>query len=215
MSRLLALSALALSLPLFAADEPFAKWEKEITALEKKNKDAAPGGVVFSGSSTIRLWDLKKSFPNEKYINAGFGGSKIPDCTHFAARLVTVHKPSTVVFYAGDNDIGGGAKPEQVRDDFAAYVAAIHKDVPKCKVLFVSVKPSIARWAKFETQKQANALVKELCAKDERLGYIDVVPAMLGTDGKPIEDLFVKDGLHMTPKGYEIWTGIVGKALGK
>lgn len=215
MSRFLALSTLMLTLPLLAADDPFAKWEKEVAGIEQTNQDAAPGGVVFAGSSSIRLWNLKKSFPNEKYINAGFGGSKIPDCTHFAARLVTVHKPATVVFYAGDNDIGGGAKPEQVRDDFAAYVAAIHKDLPKCRVLFVSVKPSLKRWDKYETQQKANALVKEFCSKDERLGYIDVVTPMLDTDGKPMEDLFVKDGLHMTPKGYEIWTAAVNKAIGK
>ncbi len=215
MARLLLASALVLSLPVLAADDPFAKWEKEVAAVEKANGTAAPGGVVFSGSSSVRLWNLKKSFPDESYVNAGFGGSKIADCTHFAARLVAVHKPATVVFYAGDNDIGGGAKPEQVRDDFAAYVAAVRKDVPKCRVLWVSVKPSLKRWDKFETQQKANALVKEFCAKDERLGYLDVVTPMLGPDGKPMEDLFVKDGLHMTPKGYEIWTAAVSKALGK
>jgi lysophospholipase L1-like esterase len=215
MARLLAASALVLSLPLLAADEPFAKWEKEVAAVEKANGTAAPGGVVFAGSSSVRLWNLKKSFPNDRYVNAGFGGSKIADCTHFAARLVTVHKPATVVFYAGDNDIGGGAKPEQVRDDFSAFVAAVHKDLPKCRVLFVSVKPSPKRWEKFETQKQANALVKAFCATDERLGYVDVVAPMLGADGKPMEELFVQDGLHMTPKGYEIWTAAVNRALGK
>lgn len=215
MVRLLAASSLLLSLPLPAADDPFAKWEKEVAAVEKANGTAAPGGVVFSGSSSVRLWNLKKSFPDEKYVNAGFGGSKIADCTHFAARLVTVHQPATIVFYAGDNDIGGGARPEQVRDDFAAYVAAVHKELPKCRILFVSVKPSPKRWERFETQQQANALVKEFCAKDERLGFVDVVKPMLGPDGKPMEDLFVKDGLHLTPKGYELWTATVNKAMGK
>lgn len=52
-----------------------------------------------------------------------------------------------------------------------------------------------------------------MCAKDDRLAYIDVVAPMLGKDGKPIPELFQKDELHMTAKGYEIWTDLVKKAL--
>ena len=45
------------------------------------------------------------------------------------------------------------------------------------------------------------------------LGYIDVVSPMLGDDGKPKEELFVKDGLHLSPKGYEILNEAVRKAV--
>ena len=33
---------------------------------------------------------------------------------------------------------------------------------------------------------------------------VDVGTAMLGADGLPIPELFVGDGLHMTPAGYDI-----------
>jgi hypothetical protein len=32
---------------------------------------------------------------------------------------------------------------------------------------------------------------------------------MLGADGKPKPDIFLKDRLHMNLKGYELWTGII------
>jgi lysophospholipase L1-like esterase len=32
---------------------------------------------------------------------------------------------------------------------------------------------------------------------------------MLGWNGKPRPELFVEDGLHMSPKGYEIWNMLV------
>jgi hypothetical protein len=38
---------------------------------------------------------------------------------------------------------------------------------------------------------------------------------MLGPDGKPKPDIFVKDNLHMNPKGYAIWTPIVREFLEK
>ena len=195
--------------------DPFAKWEKNIAAIEKRltANPPKPDGVFFAGSSSIVKWDLTKSFPGKEYVNVGFGGSIIPDSTHFAARILTPYKPATIVFYAGDNDIAQNRKPEQVRDDFRAFVAAVRKDNSSCRIIFIPVKPSIARWKLYDVQTRANALVRSDCTKGTRLAYLDIVPLMLGADGKPDADLFVKDGLHMSPKGYEFWTAALNKLL--
>lgn len=192
-----------------------ARWEKDVTAIEKRLKKNPParGGVAFAGSSSVRLWDLKKSFPDLNAINLGFGGSQIPDSTHFATRLIVPLRPRAVVLYAGDNDVAAGHTPEQVRDDFAAFAGLIRAELPKTRVLYVAIKPSVARWKQFETQSAANALVKAVCATDKRLAFVDVVPAMLGPDGKPDAELYVKDGLHLSAKGYEVWTAAVKEAL--
>ena len=41
------------------------------------------------------------------------------------------------------------------------------------------------------------------------LEYVEVGPPMLGRDGKPRPELFVQDGLHLTPEGYKLWTGLL------
>jgi lysophospholipase L1-like esterase len=193
--------------------ERFARWEKEIAALEKKQSDKPPekGGIVFAGSSTIRLWDLASAFP--KATNSGFGGSEIRDSTHFAGRVILKHEPRAIVLYAGDNDIKSGRTAEHVKDDFEAFVKVVHRRLPESRVYFISIKPSIARWSLFDFQSKANTLVKQFCERDERLAYIDIVPAMLGKDGKPLPELFVKDGLHLSPKGYAIFNEAVGKVV--
>ncbi|HSQ56357.1 MAG TPA: GDSL-type esterase/lipase family protein [Gemmata sp.] len=197
--------------------DPFAKWEKDIAAIEKKLSANPPpaGGVLFVGSSSIVRWDLAKTFPGEDFCNVGFGGSTIPDCTHFASRIVAPYHPATIVFYAGDNDIAQGHKPMQVASDFHDFVAAVRRNNPTCRILFIPVKPSIARWKLFGVQKEANALVRAYCEKEMGLAYVDIVSAMLRADGTPDPELFVKDGLHMSPKGYEIWTAAVRKTLAK
>ncbi len=196
---------------------PFARWEKNIAAIEQQlaKNPPQPGAVFFSGSSSIVKWDLKKWFPNAGYVNVGFGGSVIADSTHFAPRILTPFKPGTVVFYAGDNDIGRGYKSERVLADFQEFVATLRKDNPSCRVVFLPVKPSLARWKLYDEQTKANGLVRAFCDKTSGLKYVDVVTPMLGTDGTPIPELFVKDGLHMSDKGYELWTAIVNKALEK
>jgi lysophospholipase L1-like esterase len=114
-----------------------------------------------------------------------------------------------VIFYAGDNDIANGRTPQQILDDYKAFVAKVHAALPATRIAFIGIKPSIQRWALVDKVRAANALVRDYAGTDERLGFIDVDGPMLGWDEKPRKELFIADGLHMTPKGYEIWTALV------
>jgi len=193
----------------------FGKWEKEIASFEAQDKEKAhpKKAIVFVGSSSIRLWDLKKSFPDLDVINRGFGGSQIADSVQFADRLIVKHVPRLVVFYAGDNDIAAGKTPDRVAEDFKSLVEIIHKDLPKTKIVFIAIKPSPRRWALVDKQRKANALIEAFCKKDERLTYLDVVTPMLGDDGKPRQNLFQKDGLHLDAEGYKLWVSLLEPKL--
>lgn len=184
------------------------QWAAAMKAFADQDAKAAPakGGIVFVGSSSIRLWDLGAAFPDLPAINRGFGGSQIVDSVEHVDLLVIRHAPATVVLYAGDNDLASGKTPAQVRADFDAFVSKVHAALPRARIAFVGIKPSLARWKLIDRVREANALVRAACDKDDRLGFIDVDGPMLGYDGKPRADLFVADGLHLSPKGYALWT---------
>jgi lysophospholipase L1-like esterase len=190
-------------------------WETTIATFEKQDKSKPPpmNAILFVGSSSIRLWDLPRYFPGLDVINRGFGGSQIADSVHYAPRIVIKYQPRLVVFYAGDNDLAFGKKPEQVAADFRAFATAVHKELPKTKILFLSIKPSILRWKLWDKGQKANALIEEFCKQNSQLVYVDLAKPMLGEDGKPKPELFVKDGLHLNAKGYELWTSIVSPML--
>ena len=189
----------------------FSKWEKAIAAFEKQDAEKPPpaNAILFVGSSSIRLWNLSKSFPDMEAINRGFGGSQLADSVHFAPRIILKHRPRMVVLYSGDNDLAFGKMPEQVAADFQAFVKAIHQDLPQTRIAFISVKPSLARWRLVDKIQQINALIKASCQGDERLVYVDVFQAMLGEDGKPRRELFAPDGLHLNEKGYQLWATVL------
>ncbi len=186
-------------------------WAKEMAAFEQADagKPPAPGGIVFVGSSSIRLWDLARAFPGLPVINRGFGGSHIVDSVNRADLLVIRHKPRTVVFYAGDNDLAAGKTPRNVVEDFQAFVAKVHAQLPDTRIAFIGIKPSTQRWALIAKVREANALVRDFCTGNDRLGFVDVDGPMLGWDEKPRPELLAADGLHLTPKGYELWTTLV------
>lgn len=189
----------------------FARWEKSIAAFEKQDAASAPpqGGCLFVGSSSIRLWPLKESFPEAPVINRGFGGSQIIDSVHFCEQLVLKHKPHTVLLYAGDNDVAAGKDAKRVHADFRKFVATVHETLPETRIGFIAIKPSIRRWNLADTMQAANRLIASDCAKEERLFYVDVWQPMLGEDGKPRPELFAKDGLHLNRTGYALWNKLV------
>ncbi len=205
-------SCLCCSTNLWSEDPTkFAKWEQAITAFEESDRNAPPpkNGVVFVGSSSIRMWNVKQSFPNTPVINRGFGGSQIEDSAHFADRIVIAYQPRVVVFYAGDNDINAGKMAEQVEADFRQFVKGVHDKVPQSRILFMAIKPSPSRWKFIEIQRDANARIRKFCESEKNLTFVDVVTPMLGPDGQPRAELFLKDQLHMNADGYRLWTEIV------
>ena len=191
----------------FAQDAKPDQWAEAMDAFAKADRESPPptGGIVFVGSSSIRLWDLSAAFPGLPVVNRGFGGSQVIDSVRHVELLVLKHRPRTVVLYAGDNDIAAGKSPAQVLADFTAFVSKVHAALPATRIAFVGIKPSVARWKLIEQVREANALVRAACDADDRLGFIDVDGPMLGYDGKPRADLFVADGLHLSPKGYALW----------
>jgi lysophospholipase L1-like esterase len=185
------------------------RWEPTIRKFEEADRLTAPpqNGIVFIGASSIVRWNLGESFPElgPRAINRGFGGSLAADSTRYADRIVIPYKPRKVVFYAGDNDIEAGRTPEQIAGDFAAFEQKVHAALPSTEIVFISIKPSIRRWPWIEQIKGANALVQKYCAAHPHLAFVDIVPQMIGADGKPRKELLLDDGLHMTPAGYKVW----------
>lgn len=195
-----------------------APFENEIKAFEAADAKHAPpqGAVEFLGSSSIRKWTtVAADFPDVQVFNRGFGGSMIPDSTRFVPRIVTPYKPRLIVFFAGDNDLNDKHTPQQVLADFKAFTAAVHEALPQTRIMFLSIKPSLARRKLLATQAEANALVKDFIATDKLLSYVDVATPMLTSDGQPRPELFGPDGLHMNRTGYELWTSILTPLLKK
>jgi len=171
------------------------------------------GALLFVGSSSIRMWELKSSFPKQKTINHGFGGSELEDSLYFADRIIIPHAPAMVLLYAGDNDINKGKTANRVVDDYKKFIAKIHATLPKTRIIFLPIKPSLSRWEKWPEMKKANLAIQDLSKKNPLLVYLDTATPMLGDDGKPMPDLFKKDGLHLNNKGYQIWNKVVKNLL--
>jgi lysophospholipase L1-like esterase len=187
-------------------------WNEALAAFAAADVKQAPpsGGVLFVGSSSIRLWDnLESDFDDARVVKRGFGGSRLSDCVRHLDRLVINYRPRLVMLYAGDNDLAEGGMPQTILDRFKEFTQGVHRRLPDTRVAFISIKPSPARRALISRARAANQLVREYADAHPGVEYIDVFTPMLGADGSPRRDLFRTDDLHLNEAGYALWRSLI------
>lgn len=190
-----------------AAVVPADRWEKDIADFEQADRDQPPaqGGVVFLGSSNIRMWTtMADDFAELNPLNRGLGGSMLSELAPIASRLVAAAQPRVVVVSAGSNDIANGSTAGDVRDAFAAVVENLRRDQPELRVAFLAIAPSILRWEQWDRQQEANAAVRKFVESQgsgSGLSYIDANAALLDGEGRPAVECFLDDRQHPSTIG--------------
>ena len=183
----------------------FTKEVKDITAKYDSIWDSSKETIVFTGSSSVRLWrKLQEEFPDHQIINSGFGGSQASDLLYFIDELILSYNPKKVFIYEGDNDLWAKKRPADVLDTTADIIRRIKAKNASTQVILISAKPSISRWKIRGKYKRLNRKMERFTQDDPNLFYVDVWKPMLNKR-KLKTDIFIEDGLHMNQKGYDIW----------
>jgi lysophospholipase L1-like esterase len=189
------------------------KWyEDEVRALERAHAQhpPPPGAAAFYGSSSIRMWTtLAADLAPWPVANRAFGGSTLAACAHFFARLVPPCAPSSLVIYAGDNDLGDGQPADAVIASLHTLLAQVDAALGPIPVAFLSIKPSPLRWELRQAIRQVNDAARRALTARPQGCYIDVYYPMLQRNGLPLPALFADDGLHLSAEGYRLWAQIV------
>lgn len=202
----------------WAGEEPLSpqRFAKQIEAFARQDLDSPPkeGVIVFVGSSSIRRWDLAKSFDDLNAVNRGFGGSQISDVLHYANEVVLKYKPKKVVFFCGGNDLNKGKPPRQVAADFETFTSLLFKQLPETKLIVLALKPAPVRWSIVDKVRATNELLRAKAKTDKRITFLDGSFNLLLDGGKIREELYVEDRLHLNDDGYKLWANMLAPHLG-
>lgn len=216
MKRILFFLALVILVIPASLAQPYAK---EIADFKKQDSLSFPesGQILFVGSSSFTLWkDVQQYFPQYPIINRGFGGSTLLDVTRYEADIIFPYKPKQIVIYCGENDIANDSTVTGavVFERFKKLYDDIRLNLGKVPIVYVSMKPSPSRWHLREKQTDGNERIRKFLRKKKRRAvFVDVWPGMLGADGKPREELYIADKLHMNAQGYIIWQKLLEPLL--
>ena len=185
---------------------------KKRTALFNSQPIPAKGHIVMLGDSHVEFgneWgELIQS--DKVIINRGIIGD-----TSTGMKKRALHackgKPSDLFIECGANDLASGISSKEVADGIISLISTLRKISPGTTLHVNSVLPineSFGRWktlkGKTDTIPVINLILQRYCA-DNGIDYVDIFSKLVepGTNTMRLE--CCKDGLHLLPKGYEVW----------
>lgn len=203
-------------------DSTFLEFAEVIRYFEAENAQLPDSTrrVVFTGSSSIRMWDSlavdMDTLGDYLVVNRGFGGSILPEVNYYFDALLSDPAPDLIVLYCGENDITDGYSPKVVYESFRTFLRLFLHRTPDAKLLYIGLKPSPSRWELWPQFRETNRAIAQLIRRldSPQIRYLDPAPIMLSPlDGRPDTTIFLGDGLHMNREGYLRWRTLVVPAL--
>jgi lysophospholipase L1-like esterase len=178
--------------------ERHAEWAR--TAAQDK------GAVVFLGDSITQGWhSLANAFPNIKVANRGIGGDTTRGVLYRLQADVLDLDPKAIVLLIGTNDVGNGAKPEDVADNIETILQEIKQFNPHLPVVVCEVMPRSDRGQHpADRIEKLNALVAASIKNDAQFTLCDTWSIYADKNGDPPKDEF-PDLLHPNAMGYAKW----------
>lgn len=169
--------------------------------LVSSQNDLATVNNLFIGSSTIRLWDLKQSFPNHSVANRGFGGAESFDVKAHLDILLGNSQPKAIFVYVGENDIASNKGVERTLYHIQQNLAYMKLFKPTANLIYVGIKPSVSRVNMTQNFEKLNQGMQKF-AQNHQINYVEILPLFKNADDSINESLFSSDKLHLNGVGY-------------
>lgn len=188
-------------------------WEPVIASFEKLDQQTPPipNGMLFLGSSTIRLWStLADDMQPLNAIGRGFGGAKIVDVSYYVERLVKPYQPRAIVLYIGGNDFStlSGNKPktpEQALLLYSQLLLRLKTQAPDTVVHILALKPTVSAMQQWSQIREVNVGLQALAVDKPMVTFFDANAVLYNSQGHLDDSLYRFDGVHLSRAGYEAW----------
>lgn len=202
-------------LPLPEAERRWAAYERYFQDFAKSDRERPPkqGEILFVGSSIFRRWEwVDKQMAPLPVLNRAFGGSRTSDQLARFEQVVPPYAPKVIVYYCGSNDIKV-RPPHEIAANFRSFIERVHAKLPRTRILYASILRAPQKQERWGEVDAANKLIRDYCATDPRLGFIDLNPAVFDQNGQPRLDLYLEDKLHYLPPAYDGFAAIIKPVL--
>jgi lysophospholipase L1-like esterase len=169
--------------------------------------------VVFLGNSLTEMWDINYYFNDSTLLNAGITGDFSEGLTKRIDAIIKL-KPEKLFIEIGINDMIEKISLDEICTNYKEVVTTIQVQSPQTKIFIQSNLPVIINRPSFLTDDkdvnnrvlQQNENLKKMC-KEFSITYIDIHTTF--ANYAKLEDLFIPDGIHLTPMAYNLWKTIL------
>ena len=195
----------------------------EIEKLKGKTVD-----VVLLGDSIMHFWEWKqpeswKRFAaNRTVLNLGYGGDRTQHVLWRIAHgeLDGYDARHVVLMIGTNNNSFKDSKPENVAGAIELIVSKIREKQPKAKIILHPIFPrgnsaqSVRHVDARARNDRTNALLKQFADRDGKIIWIDFNDRLVDASGW-VPKTIMRDEIHPTAAGYDIWMDALAPVIGK
>ena len=182
-------------------------WKNEVEKFEKLyTLDSAE--FFFLGDSHIEQCEWQELFPEFRCANRGIGGETTSGLLSRISFMPAGGRNRRVILQTGINDLISGAEIKQITENYTAILDTLKGR--KYRPLVTLVFP--VRYMKNvnESVWALNSEIFRIC-RQKNCQVIQINREI--TRRKLLAEEFTGDGIHLNFQGYQIWSGVIRKAI--
>ena len=181
--------------------------------------------IMFLGDSITMLWEFpcdhkypggldswNKHFKPMGASNYGVSGDTVENVLWRVTEGKQLEcNPSLIVLMIGTNNLHQRpfSTPEEIVAGIDHLIQTIQSKLPKTKILLLGIFPRRGN----HPVPEINAKLAEV-AKARKIDYMDITAILLQGKKEVSTEIF-RDGLHLSPAGYEIWAQTLLPEIGR
>ena len=184
--------------------------------------------VVLLGDSIVHFWEWKqpecwKRFTaNRTALNLGYGGDRTQHVLwRIAHGELDGYEAKHVVLMIGtNNNSAKDTDPKNVASAIELIVSKIREKQPKAKIILHPIFPrgnsaqSVRHLDARARNDKTNALLKQFVDRDGKIIWIDFNDKLVDATGW-VPKTIMRDEIHPTAAGYDIWMEALAPVIGK
>ena len=166
--------------------------------------------IFFLGDSLTEFYDWQGRFPEHEVLNLGLAGETVQGLSSRIRRIMgSASAPDIIFIMTGINNIA--MEDYDILPEYERILRSLKLAYPSAIIIAQSVLPA-AMWVdnrKIESiNQQLNSLSKKI-----GLAFLDVYRSFIDESGAPETECLEEDGVHLSSKGYEVWSSAVAEFL--
>ena len=167
--------------------------------------------LVFIGDSLTEWGDWQRRFPDYSVTNLGISGETVEGLLARRERIrARVENPDYIFLMTGINNIAN--EQYDIIDPYHEIVRNLTTWYKRSTLVVQSILPVELTWISPEVIRDTNRQLEQI-AREFSAEYLDVYSVFVGPTGNPLSECLQDDGVHVSRRGYDVWTKEVDRFL--
>lgn len=193
----------------------YQQWVEQLKQEASVVAEQKPSNLTVLAGDSISLWFPIDLLPkNRHWLNQGISGETSGGLLK-RLHLFDATAPESIYVLIGINDLIRGMDDDTILDNQQQIIRDLKANHPKSQIILQSILPHAAQEATWEGHDRLlaipNSRIEDLnrqlesIARQEGIYFLDLY-SLFADDQGNLRMEYSTDGLHLNPKGYEVWS---------